>query len=171
MTKKVMSLLIVACVAMSMIGVTIGVVAYRKNKSETPAVHSLNAETAVDRAGVEKYSVNFNDFNPGVKRSYEIVPAGDLDVNLEFTKGKGKLAEVVYVTIRYGTTEKNVKTELLKDVYGKNFELGKNVGKIEIIFEFKSTKDGRGNDRDNEYMGATADFVLKITSKTVEEVK
>lgn len=168
MTKKVMSLLIVACVAMSMIGVTIGVVAYRKNKSETPAVRSLEAKTAVNRAGVEKYSVNFNDFNPGVKRSYEIVPAGDLDVNLEFTKGKGKLAEVVYVTIRYGETEK---TELLKDVYGKNFELGKNVGKIEIIFEFKSTKDGRGNDRDNEYMGATADFVLKITSKTVEEVK
>ena len=169
MTKKVMSLLIVACVAMSMIGVTIGVVAYRKNKSETPAVHSLNAETAVNRAGVEKYSVNFNDFNPGVKRSYEIVPAGDLDVNLEFTKGKGKLAEVVYVTIRYGATEK---TELLlKDVYGKNFELGKNAGKIEIIFEFRSTADGRGNDRDNEYMGATADFVLKITSKTVEEVK
>ncbi len=102
MTKKVMSLLIVACVAMSMIGVTIGIVAYRKNKSETPAVHSLNAETAVDRAGVKKYSVNFNDFNPTDKRSYEIVPAGDLDVNLEFTKGKGKLAEVVYVTIRYG---------------------------------------------------------------------
>lgn len=173
MTKKVMSLLIVACVAMSMIGVTIGVVAYRKNKSETPAVHSLNAETAttVDRAGVKKYSVNFNDFNPTDKRSYEIVPAGDLDVNLEFTKGKGKLAEVVYVTIRYGANEKTEKTELLKDVYGKNFELGKNVGKIEIIFEFKSTKDGRGNDRDNEYMGATADFVLKITSKTVEEVK
>lgn len=168
MTKKVMSLLIVACVAMSMIGVTIGIVAYRKNKSETPAVHSLNAKTAVDRAGVEKYSVNFNDFNPGVKRSYEIVPAGDLDVNLEFTKGKGKLAEVVYVTIRYGATEKTEKKELLlKDVYGKNFELGKNAGKIEIIFEFKETLDGR----DNEYMGATADFVLKITSKTVEEAK
>ena len=166
MTKKVMSLLIVACVAMSMIGVTIGIVAYRKNKSETPAVRSLNAETAttVDRAGVKKYSVNFNDFNPGVKRSYEIVPAGDLDVNLEFTKGKGKLAEVVYVTIKYGTTEK---TELLKDVYGKNFELGKNAGKIKIIFEFRPTEDGR----DNDYMGATADFVLKITSKTVEEVK
>ena len=168
MTKKVMSLLIVACVAMSMIGVTIGVVAYRKNKSETPAVHSLEAETAVNRAGVEKYSVNFNNFMPTDKRSYEIVPAGDLDVNLEFTKGKGKLAEVVYVTIGYGETKK---TELLKDVYGKNFELGKNVGKIEIIFEFKSTKDGRGNDRDNEYMGATADFVLTITSKTVEEAK
>lgn len=172
MTKKVMSILIIACVAMSMIGVTIGVVAYRKNKSEMPAVRSLEAKTAVDRAGVKKYSVNFNDFNPGVKRSYEIVPAGDLDVNLEFTKGKGKLAEVVYVTIiRYGATEKTEKTELLKDVYGKNFELGKNVGKIEIIFEFRSTADGRGNDRDNEYMGATADFVLKITSKTVEEVK
>lgn len=174
MTKKVMSLLIVACVAMSMIGVTIGIVAYRKNKSETPAVRSLNAETAttVDRAGVKKYSVNFNEFNPGVKRSYEIVPARDLDVNLEFTKGKGKLAEVVYVTIKYGANEKNEKTGFLKDVYGKNFELGKNAGKIEIIFEFKSTAaDGRGNDRDNEYMGATADFVLKITSKTVEEVK
>ena len=172
MTKKVMSLLIVACVAMSMIGVTIGIVAYRKNKSETPAVRSLNAETAVDRAGVKKYSVNFNDFNPTEKRSYEIVPAGDLDVNLEFTKGKGKLAEVVYVTIKYGANEKNEKTGFLKDVYGKNFELGKNAGKIEIIFEFKSTAaDGRGNDRDNEYMGATADFVLKITSKTVEEVK
>lgn len=167
MTKKVMSLLIVACVAMSMIGVTIGVVAYRKNKSETPAVHSLNAETAVDRAGVKKYSVNFNDFNPGVKRSYEIVPAGDLDVNLEFTKGKGKLAEVVYVTIQYGATEKTEKKELLKDVYGKNFELGKNAGNIKIIFEFP-TEDGRD---DNEYMGATADFVLTITSKTVEEVK
>ena len=166
MTKKVMSLLIVACVAMSMIGVAIGIVAYRKNKSETPAVRSLNAETAttVDRAGVKKYSVNFNDFNPTEKRSYEIVPAGDLDVNLEFTKGKGKLAEVVYVTILYGATEK---TELLKDVYGKNFELGKNAGKIKIIFEFRPTEDGR----DNEYMGATADFVLKITSKTVEEVK
>lgn len=171
MTKKVMSLLIVACVAMSMIGVTIGIVAYRKNKSETPAVRSLNAETAttVDRAGVKKYSVNFNNFNPNDKRSYEIVPARDLDVNLEFTKGKGKLAEVVYVTIKYGANEK---TGFLKDVYGKNFELGKNAGKIEIIFEFKSTAaDGRGNDRDNEYMGATADFVLKITSKTVEEVK
>lgn len=168
MTKKVMSLLIVACVAMSMIGVTIGVVAYRKNKSETPAVHSLNAETAVNRAGVEKYSVNFYNFNPTEKRSYEIVPAGDLDVNLEFTKGKGKLAEVVYVTIRYGANEKTEKKELLlKDVYGKNFELGKNAGKIEIIFEFKETLDGR----DNEYMGATADFVLKITSKTVEEAK
>lgn len=168
MTKKVMSLLIVACVAMSMIGVTIGIVAYRKNKSETPAVHSLNAETAVNRAGVEKYSVNFNDFNPGVKRSYEIVPAGDLDVNLEFTKGKGKLAEVVYVTIGYGETKK---TELLKDVYGKNFELGKNVGKIEIIFEFRTANERDDNRDDNEYMGATADFVLKITSKTVEEVK
>lgn len=172
MTKKVMSLLIVACVAMSMIGVAIGIVAYRKNKSETPAVHSLNAETAVDRAGVKKYSVNFNNFNPNDKRSYEIVPARDLDVNLEFTKGKGKLAEVVYVTIKYGANEKNEKTGFLKDVYGKNFELGKNAGKIEIIFEFKSTAaDGRGNDRDNEYMGATADFVLKITSKTVEEAK
>ena len=170
MTKKVMSLLIVACVAMSMIGVTIGIVAYRKNKSETPAVHSLNAETAttVDRAGVKKYSVNFNDFNPTDKRSYEIVPAGDLDVNLEFTKGKGKLAEVVYVTIRYGANEK---TELLKDVYGKNFELGKNVGKIEIIFEFKTANERDDNRDDNEYMGATADFVLKITSKTVEEAK
>ena len=172
MTKKVMSLLIVACVAMSMIGVTIGIVAYRKNKSETPAVRSLDAKTAVNRAGVEKYSVNFNNFNPNDKRSYEIVPAGDLDVNLEFTKGKGKLAEVVYVTIRYGANEKTEKKELLlKDVYGKNFELGKNAGNIEIIFEFRSTADGRGNDRDNEYMGATADFVLKITSKTVEEVK
>ena len=173
MTKKVMSLLIVACVAMSMIGVTIGVVAYRKNKSETPAVHSLNAETTVNRAGVEKYSVNFNDFNPGVKRSYEIVPAGDLDVNLEFAKGKGKLAEVVYVTIQYGTNEKTelLKEELLKDVYGKNFELGKNVGKIEIIFEFKTANERDDNRDDNEYMGATADFVLKITSKTVEEVK
>lgn len=172
MTKKVMSLLIVACVAMSMIGVTIGIVAYRKNKSETPAVHSLEAETAVNRAGVEKYSVNFNEFNPGVKRSYEIVPAGDLDVNLEFTKGKGKLAEVVYVTIiRYGATEKTEKTELLKDVYGKNFELGKNVGKIEIIFEFRTANERDDNRDDNEYMGATADFVLKITSKTVEEVK
>lgn len=170
MTKKVMSLLIVACVAMSMIGVTIGVVAYRKNKSETPAVHSLNAETAVNRAGVEKYSVNFNDFNPTDKRSYEIVPTGDLDVNLEFTKGKGKLAEVVYVTIRYGATEKTelLKDVLLKDVYGKNFELGKNAGKIKIIFEFKPTEVGRD---DNKYMGATADFVLTITSKTVEEVK
>ena len=165
MTKKLMSILIIACVAMSMIGVTIGVVAYRKNKSETPAVRSLEAKTAVDRAGVKKYSVNFNDFNPGVKRSYEIVPAGDLDVNLEFAKGKGKLAEVVYVTIQYGATEK---TGLLKDVYGKNFELGKNVGKIKIIFEFKRTEVGRD---DNEYMGATADFVLTITSKTVEEVK
>lgn len=168
MTKKVMSLLIVACVAMSMIGVTIGVVAYRKNKSETPAVRSLEAKTAVDRAGVEKYSVNFNDFNPGVKRSYEIVPARDLDVNLEFTKGKGKLAEVVYVTIKYGATEK---TELLKDVYGKNFELGKNVGKIEIIFKFRTANERDDNRDDNEYMGATADFVLKITSKTVEEAK
>lgn len=171
MTKKVMSLLIVACVAMSMIGVTIGIVAYRKNKSETPAVHSLNAETAVDRAGVEKYSVNFNNFNPTEKRSYEIVPAGDLDVNLEFTKGKGKLAEVVYVTIRYGANEKNEKTELLKDVYGKNFELGKNVGNIEIIFEFRTANERNDNRDDNEYMGATADFVLKITSKTVEEAK
>lgn len=171
MTKKVMSLLIVACVAMSMIGVTIGVVAYRKNKSETPAVRSLEAKTAVNRAGVEKYSVNFNDFNPGVKRSYEIVPAGDLDVNLEFTKGKGKLAEVVYVTIRYGANEKNEKTELLKDVYGKNFELGKNVGNIEIIFEFRTANERNDNRDDNEYMGATADFVLKITSKTVEEAK
>ena len=160
-----MSILIIACVAMSLIGVTIGVVAYRKNKSETPAVRSLEAKTAVNRAGVKKYSVNFNDFNPGVKRSYEIVPAGDLDVNLEFAKGKGKLAEVVYVTIQYGATEK---TGLLKDVYGKNFELGKNVGKIKIIFEFKRTEVGRD---DNEYMGATADFVLTITSKTVEEVK
>ena len=168
MTKKVMSLLIVACVAMSMIGVTIGIVAYRKNKSETPAVHSLDAKTAVNRAGVEKYSVNFNNFNPTEKRSYEIVPAGDLDVNLEFTKGKGKLAEVVYVTIRYGKT---VKKELLKDVYGKNFELGKNVGKIEIIFEFKTANERDDNRDDNEYMGATADFVLKITSKTVEEAK
>lgn len=170
MTKKVMSLLIVACVAMSMIGVAIGIVAYRKNKSETPAVHSLNAETAttVDRAGVKKYSVNFNEFNPGVKRSYEIVPAGDLDVNLEFTKGKGKLAEVVYVTIKYGANEK---TELLKYFYGKNFELGKNVGKIEIIFEFRTANERDDNRDDNEYMGATADFVLKITSKTVEEVK
>lgn len=165
MTKKLMSILIIACVAMSMIGVTIGVVAYRKNKSETPAVRSLEAKTAVNRAGVKKYSVNFNDFNPGVKRSYEIVPAGDLDVNLEFAKGKGKLAEVVYVTIQYGATEK---TGLLKDVYGKNFELGKNAGKIKIIFEFKRTEVGRD---DNEYMGATADFVLTITSKTVEEVK
>lgn len=165
MTKKVMSILIIACVAMSMIGVTIGVVAYRKNKCETPAVRSLEAKTSVDRAGVKKYSVNFNDFNPGVKRSYEIVPAGDLDVNLEFTKGKGKLAEVVYVTIQYGATKK---TELLKDVYGKNFELGKNAGKIKIIFEFSKTEVGRD---DNEYMGATADFVLTITSKTVEEVK
>ena len=165
MTKKLMSILIIACVAMSLIGVTIGVVAYRKNKSETPAVRSLEAKTAVNRAGVKKYSVNFNDFNPGVKRSYEIVPAGDLDVNLEFAKGKGKLAEVVYVTIQYGATEK---TGLLKDVYGKNFELGKNVGKIKIIFEFKRTEVGRD---DNEYMGATADFVLTITSKTVEEVK
>lgn len=175
MTKKVMSLLIVVCVAMSMIGVTIGIVAYRKNKSETPAVHSLNAETAttVDRAGVKKYSVNFNDFNPGVKRSYEIVPAGDLDVNLEFTKGKGKLAEVVYVTIRYGATEKTelLKDVLLKDVYGKNFELGKNVGNIEIIFEFRTANERNDNRDDNEYMGATADFVLKITSKTVEEAK
>ena len=34
MTKKVMSLLIVACVAMSMIGVTIGIVAYRKAMSQ-----------------------------------------------------------------------------------------------------------------------------------------
>lgn len=168
MTKKVMSLLIVACVAMSMIGVTIGIVAYRKNKSETPAVHSLNAETAVNRAGVEKYSVNFNNFNPAEKRSYEIVPAGDLDVNLEFTKGKGKLAEVVYVTIGYGETKK---TELLKDVYGKNFKLGKNVGKIEIIFEFRTANERDDNRDDNEYMGATADFVLKITSKTVEEAK
>ena len=165
MTKKLMSILIIACVAMSMIGVTIGVVAYRKNKSETPAVRSLEAKTAVNRAGVKKYSVNFNDFNPGVKRSYEIVPAGDLDVNLEFAKGKGKLAEVVYVTIQYGATEK---TGLLKDVYGKNFELGKNAGKIKIIFEFKPTEVGRD---DNKYMGATADFVLTITSKTVEEVK
>lgn len=164
MTKKLMSILIIACVAMSLIGVTIGVVAYRKNKSETPAVRSLEAKTAVNRAGVKKYSVNFNDFNPGVKRSYEIVPAGDLDVNLEFAKGKGKLAEVVYVTIQYGATEK---TGLLKDVYGKNFELGKNADKIKIIFEFRPTADGR----DNEYMGATADFVLTITSKTVEEVK
>lgn len=163
MTKKVMSILIIACVAMSMIGVTIGVVAYRKNKSETPAVRSLEAKTSVDRAGVKKYSVNFNDFNPGVKRSYEIVPAGDLDVNLEFTKGKGKLAEVVYVTIQYGATKK---TELLKDVYGKNYELGKKVGKVKITFYFESV-----GDRDNEYMGATADFVLTITSKTVEEVK
>lgn len=171
MTKKVMSLLIVACVAMSMIGVTIGVVAYRKNKSETPAVRSLEAKTAVNRAGVEKYSVNFNDFNPGVKRSYEIVPAGDLDVNLEFAKGKGKLAEVVYVTIRYGATEKTEKTELLKDVYGKNFELGKNVGNIEIIFEFRTANERNDNRDDNEYMGATADFVLTITSKTVEEAK
>lgn len=171
MTKKVMSLLIVACVAMSMIGVTIGVVAYRKNKSETPAVRSLEAKTAVNRAGVEKYSVNFNDFNPGVKRSYEIVPAGDLDVNLEFTKGKGKLAEVVYVTIRYGANEKNEKTGFLKDVYGKNFELGKNVGNIEIIFEFRTANERDDNRDDNEYMGATADFVLKITSKTVEEAK
>lgn len=173
MTKKVMSLLIVACVAMSMIGVTIGVVAYRKNKSETPAVHSLEAKTAVNRAGVEKYSVNFNDFNPGVKRSYEIVPAGDLDVNLEFTKGKGKLAEVVYVTIRYGANEKTelLKDVLLKDVYGKNFELGKNAGKIEIIFEFRTANERDDNRDDNEYMGATADFVLKITSKTVEEAK
>ena len=169
MTKKVMSLLIVACVAMSLIGVTIGVVAYRKNKSETPAVHSLDAKTAVNRAGVEKYSVNFNDFNPGVKRSYEIVPAGDLDVNLEFSKGKGKLAEVVYVTIRYGATEK--KELLLKDVYGKNFELGKNAGTIEIIFEFRTANERDDNRDDNEYMGATADFVLKITSKTVEEAK
>ena len=165
MTKKLMSILIIACVAMSLIGVTIGVVAYRKNKSETPAVRSLEAKTAVNRAGVKKYSVNFNDFNPGVKRSYEIVPAGDLDVNLEFAKGKGKLAEVVYVTIQYGATEK---TGLLKDVYGKNFELGKNAGKIKIIFEFKPTEVGRD---DNKYMGATADFVLTITSKTVEEVK
>ena len=139
-----------------------------KNKSETPAVHSLNAETAVNRAGVEKYSVNFNNFNPTEKRSYEIVPAGDLDVNLEFTKGKGKLAEVVYVTIGYGETKK---TELLKDVYGKNFELGKNVGKIEIIFEFRTANERDDNRDDNEYMGATADFVLKITSKTVEEAK
>ena len=38
---------------------------------------------------------------------------------------------------------------------------------IKIIFEFRPTEDGR----DNDYMGATADFVLKITSKTVEEVK
>lgn len=170
MTKKVMSLLIVACVAMSMIGVTIGIVAYRKNKSETPAVHSLDAKTAVKRAGVEKYSVNFNEFNPGVKRSYEIVPAGDLDVNLEFTKGKGKLAEVVYVTIRYGTNKKT-ETEPLKDVYGKNFELGKNAGTIEIIFEFRTANERDDNRDDNEYMGATADFVLKITSKTVEEAK
>lgn len=170
MTKKVMSLLIVACVAMSMVGVTIGVVAYRKNKSETPAVRSLNAETAttVDRAGVKKYSVNFNNFNPNDKRSYEIVPARDLDVNLEFTKGKGKLAEVVYVTIKYGANEK---TGFLKDVYGKNFELGKNVGTIEIIFEFKTANERDDNRDDNEYMGATADFVLTITSKTVEEVK
>lgn len=165
MTKKVMSLLIVACVAMSMIGVTIGVVAYRKNKSETPAVHSLNAETAVDHAGVKKYSVSFNNFNPTDKKSYEIVTAKNLDVSLKFTeKGNGKLAEVVYVTIQYGTTEK---TELLENVYGKNFELGKNVGTVKITFEFRPTTDGR----DNEYMGATADFVLKITSKTVEEAK
>lgn len=166
MTKKVMSILIIACVAMSMIGVTIGVVAYRKNKSETPAVRSLNAETAVavDRAGVKKYSVNFKDFNPFDKKSYEIVTAEDLDVSLKFTeKGNGKLAEVVYVTIEYGTTQK---TELLKDVYGKNYELGKKVGKVKITFYFESV-----GDRDNEYMGATADFVLTITSKTVEEVK
>lgn len=164
MTKKVMSILIIACVAMSMIGVTIGVVAYRKNKSETPAVRSLEAKTFVDRAGAKKYSVNFKDFNPFDKKSYEIVTAEDLDVSLKFTeKGNGKLAEVVYVTIEYGTTQK---TELLKDVYGKNYELGKKVGKVKITFYFESV-----GDRDNEYMGATADFVLTITSKTVEEVK
>ena len=164
MTKKLMSILIIACVAMSLIGVTIGVVAYRKNKSETPAVRSLEAKTAVNRAGVKKYSVNFKDFNPFDKKSYEIVTAEDLDVSLKFTeKGNGKLAEVVYVTIEYGTTQK---TELLQDVYGKNYELGKKVGKVKITFYFESV-----GDRDNEYMGATADFVLTITSKTVEEVK
>ena len=166
MTKKIMSILIIVCVAMSMIGVTMGVVAYQKNKSETPAVNSLGDKTVVDNAGVKKYSVRFNNLSPNDKESYEIVAAKDLDVSLKFTeKGYGKLAEVVYVTIHYGTTQK---TELLKNVYGKDYDLGKGVGKIEIIFEFKSTGE-RDDERDNKYQGATADFLLTITSKTVED--
>lgn len=166
MTKKVMSLLIIACVAMSMIGVTIGVVAYRNNKSETPTISALEQSTKIEQAGSKKYSVVFDGLTPKHKESYTISAADGLDVSLKFGEVKGKLAEVIHVTIKCGANGKVEEIGLLKDARGKTIDLGKNAGDITITFEWFDN-DGE----DNAYMGATADFVLKITSKTVEEVK
>ena len=163
MTKKVMSLLIIACVAMSTIGVTIGVVAYRNNKSETPTISALEQTTKIEQAGSKKYSVSFNELAPKTKESYTINAAKDFDVSLKFGEVKGKLAEVIHVTIKCSANGKVEEIGFLKDASGKTIDLGKNAGDITVTFEWFDN-DGE----DNAYMGATADFVLTVNSKTTE---
>lgn len=164
MTKKLMSLLIIACVAMSAIGVTIGVVAYRNNKSETPNISALEQSgTKIDRAGSKKYSVSFDELAPKTKESYTISAADGLDVSLKFGEVKGKLAEVIHVTIKCSANGKVEEIGVLKDARGKTVDLGKNAGNITITFEWFDN-----GSEDNAYMGATADFVLTVNSKTTE---
>ena len=176
MTKKIMSLLIIACVAMSMIGVAVGVSVYQKNKTNTVQIEVLNDthnSATVKKDGEKKYRVDFSGLVPAEKKSYELNIADELYTTLKFSEvGNGLLKEAVYITVESKNENKKpyIDGVLLKTVLasGETYDFGANAGTIVVTFEFKII-EGATDDYYNRYQGATCDFRMELVCKTVEK--
>lgn len=165
MTRKLMMILVVVCVAMAAVGVTFTLVISKQGEASAPKFDTPKKDDqslTVNEVGIRRYSVELA-LNPTEAKTYDITLSDDLDASVSFAEeGDGKLKDVVYVTVS-SAAETKINRVLLRDVFGKEVKFDKGCGKITVTFTFPSGDD------DNAYQGAVADFTMQITARRAEQ--
>ena len=156
---KIKSLLILACVVLSLIGVTTGIMVNDDNKK-------LAEETTVtlQSGKSESLSGELEGFYPTRKETYEVkVSADDCSVSLEFANSDdGMLKDFINVTVKTKNGDV-VASGLLADVLRRGeIRLGENIGGIIVEYEMPI-------DVGNEAQGKTVSFDIILSAQRISE--
>lgn len=159
MSKKITIALIVLCLAMTACGTTI----YFVNKSNNNLGNKT--EINVDGDTVKELSVNLSDFYPGNTQTFEINLKGnsadDYTVTINFRNDETSGALENYLTVVISTDKVTIEKSLKELLEGDEISLGKNASNIKIHYTMPETVE-------NEAQGATADFYIEVSAKSVE---
>ncbi len=156
MKKRLMFILMLACMLTAFTGIVIWTVMQGESNLEENTVIELNGETS------KSLKAELVGFYPGCEREYSIVLKGDLSENyyveINFRSGGESGGLESYLVVRIATSGVTVEKRLAELLDGGRIELGKNANKITITYVMPS-------DVGNEAQGSSAAFYVDVSAK------
>lgn len=156
MKKRLMFILMLACMLTAFTGIVIWTVMQEESNLEENTVIELNGETS------KSLKAELVGFYPGCECEYSIALKGDLSENyyveINFRSGGESGGLESYLVVRIATSGVTVEKRLAELLDGGRIELGKNANKITITYVMPS-------DVGNEAQGSSAAFYVDVSAK------